>query len=157
MPAALPAALLGAQLILTAAADGPPRFDVAATCNSPGRNAVAAESSSDGCLRSERAAGDELRKRWGDFSAAAKRQCSQQSRAGGFPSYVEMLTCLELASGNVPARGPENRATTGQGSVGPAATGSTGRAARGGGSALTDEPSPRQRTDPLKVLGKPAQ
>ncbi|MFE1597563.1 hypothetical protein [Methylobacterium sp. ID0610] len=155
MPAALPAALLGAHLLLVAAAaDGPPRLDVSATCNSPGRASVSTESGSDGCMRSERAAGDDLRKRWDDFSAAAKRQCSQQSRAGGFPSYVEMLTCLELASGNVPVRGPNNRATTGQGSAGPTTTGSTQSGPEG--SALTDEPSPSQRTDPLKVLGKPA-
>ncbi|MGY2048039.1 hypothetical protein [Methylobacterium sp. JK268] len=157
MPVALPLALLGAHLVLTAAADGPPRLDVEATCNSPGRASVSTENGADGCLRSERAAGDDLRKRWRDFSANSKRQCSKQSQAGGFPSYVEMLTCLELASGNVPARGPENGATAGQGGVGPATTGSTRSNARSErGTALTDEPAPSQRTDPLKVLGKPA-
>ncbi|ACA15929.1 conserved hypothetical protein [Methylobacterium sp. 4-46] len=153
MPAALPAALLGAHVLL-AAADGPPRFNIEATCKSPGRASVSNDAGADGCLRSERAAGDDLRKRWGDFSGTAKRQCSQQSRAGGFPSYVEMLTCLELASGNVPVHGPENGATAGQGGAGPATTGSTRRGEEG--TALTTAPSPQQRTDPLRVLGKPA-
>ena len=154
MPAALPLALMSALLILVAA-DGPPRLDIAATCNSPGRASVSQESGSDGCVRSERSAGDELRKRWGEFSGSAKSQCSQQSRAGGFPSYVEMLTCLELASGAVPVTSPTNRATAGQGS--PATTGSVRGRAEERADRLTAEPSPRQRTDPIKVLGKPAQ
>lgn len=153
MPAALPLALLGAQLVLVAA-DGPPRLDIEHTCNSPGRASVSQEAGSDGCLRSERSAGDELRKRWGQFSGSAKTQCSQQSRAGGFPSYVEMLTCLELASGSVPVTSPTNRATAGQGS--PATTGSVRGRPEERADSLTAEPSPSQRTDPLKVLGKPA-
>ena len=88
-------------------------------------SSVSQEAGSDGYLRSERSAGDELRKRWGQFSGPAKTQCSQQSRAGGFPSYVEMLTCLELASGAVPVTSPTNRATVGQGS--PATTGAGAR------------------------------
>ncbi|WP_298956758.1 hypothetical protein [uncultured Methylobacterium sp.] len=153
MPAALPLALFGAHLVL-AAADGPPKLDIEGTCNSSGRTSVSQDASGDGCLRSERAAGDELRKRWGEFSPAAKRQCSGQSQAGGFPSYVETLTCLELASGSVPTTSPSNGATAGPG--GPATTGSVGRAPGREGSSMTHEPDPGQRTDPLKVLGKPA-
>ncbi|GJD51773.1 hypothetical protein OPKNFCMD_4531 [Methylobacterium crusticola] len=155
MPAALPLALFGAHLVL-AAADGPPKLDISATCNSPGRASVSQEAGADGCLRSERSAGDDLRKRWGEFSPSAKHQCSQQSRAGGFPSYVEMLTCLELASGSVPVTSPQNSATAGPGN--PATTGSTRRVGEGERDAggLTAEPAPTQRTDPLKVLGKPA-
>ncbi|MEH3145581.1 MAG: hypothetical protein PGN34_09565 [Methylobacterium frigidaeris] len=153
MPAALPLALFGAHLVL-AAADGPPKLDIEGTCNSAGRTAVSQDSSADGCLRSERSAGDDLRKRWGSFSDAAKRQCSAQSQAGGFPSYVETLTCLELASGSVPTTGPSNDATSGQG--GPTSTGSVNRAPGAEGTGLTREPDPSQRTDPLKVLGKPA-
>ncbi|KMO29913.1 hypothetical protein VQ02_28820 [Methylobacterium variabile] len=153
MPAALPLALLSAHLVLVAA-DGPPKLDIEGTCNSPGRASVSQESGSDGCLRSERSAGDELRKRWSEFSGSAKHQCSQQSRAGGFPSYVEMLTCLELASGSVPVTSPRNGATAGQGS--PTTTGSTRGRPEERADSLTAEPSPSQRTDPLKVLGKPA-
>ncbi len=153
MPAALPFALLGAHLVLVAA-DGPPRLDIEHTCNSPGRASVSQEAGSDGCLRSERSAGDELRKRWGQFSGSAKTQCSQQSTAGGFPSYVEMLTCLELASGAVPVTSPRNSATAGQGS--PTSTGSVRGRPEERADSLTAEPAPSQRTDPLKVLGKPA-
>jgi len=124
--------------------DGPPKLDIQATCRSPGRTEVQVQASQkeseDGCLRSERAAQDEIKKRWNDYSADAKAQCSKQSQAGGFPSYVETVTCLELASGTVPSQ-------TGGGegvSKGPS---------KGSGS-LASEPSAKQRTDPIEILDK---
>jgi hypothetical protein len=32
----------------------------------------------------------EAEQHWGSYTAAAKRQCQDQFKAGGFPSYVEM-------------------------------------------------------------------
>lgn len=125
--------------------DGPPTFDVEKTCRSPGRAEVQVQASKqdseDGCLRSERAAHEELKKRWGEFTPAAKLQCSKQSQAGGFPSYVETVTCLELATGTVPAQ------TNGGDKPAP-----KGAATGGGGSDATAEPSPKQRTNPIDVL-----
>ena len=149
MPVSLPFALLGAQLVsapLLLAANIEP------TCKNAGASSVGL-GGSDGCLRSEREAKGTLEREWGRFNAPARAQCSQQSDAGGLPSYVELLTCLELASGTVPTTAPQNGATGGQGSPG------AGAPRRGGeeGSALTREPSPSQRTDPVQTLGKPAQ
>jgi hypothetical protein len=127
-----------AALVLTlapaVAADGPPSLDIEKTCQSAASAGVNDNASKDGCLRSERSAKDEVRRRWGEFPPAAKRQCEKQFEAGGFPSYVEMVTCLELASG------------TGLKSDG-----------QQGGTSVTKEPHPSQRTDPIEVLGKPAQ
>jgi len=116
------------------AADGPPSLDIDKTCRSAASAGVNDNASKDGCLRSERSARDEVKRRWTEFTPAAKRQCEKQFDAGGFPSYVEMVTCLELASG-------------------------TGLKANGqqGGTSVTKEPHPGQRTDPIEVLGKPAQ
>lgn len=136
------------------AEDGPPRLDIEKTCSSPGRTQVQVQASQqdsqDGCLRSERAAHDELKKRWGEFSTDAKSQCTKQSQAGGFPSYVETVTCLELATGVVPAQtnSGNSEATGGPG----APKGGAGGGGEKGG--LTAEPSPKQRTNPLDVLGK---
>ncbi len=138
-------AALGLTLLATHAfAEGPPDLDVEKTCRSSGRVQVglSEKDSQDGCLRSERQAHDELKKRWGEFTPDAKAQCSKQSEAGGFPSYVETVTCLELATGTVPAQTGGGNAPKG------AATGG------GKGSALTAEPSPKERTDPIDVLNK---
>ncbi len=131
------------------AEDGPPKLDIEATCKSASKAEVSLSdnASVDGCLRSERAAHDELKRRWNDYTPAAKLQCSKQSQAGGFPSYVETVTCLELASGTVPTQpAGDSPATAGDAARKGAATG------RSSDSRLTAEPSPRQRTDPLKVL-----
>ncbi|WP_236960811.1 hypothetical protein [Methylobacterium durans] len=137
----------------TAAADGPPKLDVDATCRSAARAEVSVSdnASVEGCLRSERDARKEAERRWGDYSSAAKRQCEQQFQAGGYPSYVEMVTCLELASGTVPTQsGGGGAATAGPGA--PQRT--TGGAERGAGD-VTREPSPSDRTNPIEVLNKP--
>jgi hypothetical protein len=128
-----------ALLLLGAAAraeSGPPQLDIDRTCRSAASASVSDNASQEGCLRSERASRDEVKRRWGEFTPAAKRQCEKQFEAGGFPSYVEMVTCLELASG------------TGL----PASSGGTNAAKGTGTGSATREPSPSQRTDPIKVL-----
>jgi hypothetical protein len=113
---------------------GPPNLDIEQTCKSAASASVSENASQDGCLRSERASRDEIKRRWGEFTPAAKSQCEKQFQAGGFPSYVELVTCLELASGTgLPKQADDSR--SGQGA-----------------SSVTKEPSPAQRTDPIKVL-----
>lgn len=137
-----------ALLLLAAsalAADGPPTLDIASTCKTAASAGVGDNASEDGCLRSERAAHDEVKRRWGAFTRASKVRCEKQFEAGGSPSYVEMVTCLELANGSVPTR-PDGRGTdTGADSGKPA-----------GPSSSVGEPSPGQRTNPIEVLGKPS-
>lgn len=137
-------ALLSAPLLLGAAAaraDAPPTLDIASTCRSSGSANPDSGRGAEGCLRSENEAHSSLKRQWAKFGPDAKRQCSQQSRAGGFPSYVELLTCLELATGSVDTQPRE-----------PAATGSTGGKVRDMPSTDAD---PRTRIDPKSVLGKP--
>lgn len=121
--------------------DGPPKLNIEATCKSASGVQVrlSETSSEEGCLRSERQAHDELKRRWDDFSPAAKKQCARQFEAGGYPSYVETVTCLELATGSVPAQPGEPPGKNG------AATGS-------GSDDIAAEPSPKQRTNPIDVL-----
>jgi hypothetical protein len=126
-----------ALLVLATAAraeSGPPDLNIERTCQSAASASVSDNASQEGCLRSERASRDEVKRRWNEFTPAAKNQCEKQFEAGGFPSYVEMVTCLELASGTgLPKQSDDSRA---------------GR----GTSSATKEPSPAQRTDPIKVL-----
>ena len=48
------------------------------------------------CFRDEQAARSTLEKEWSGFSSAQKALCDRLEKAGGMPSYVEYLTCLEM-------------------------------------------------------------
>lgn len=145
-------ALLGC-LAGAARADAVPSLDIEKTCRSAGRvdigSSATEEESRNGCLRSEREARKEAERRWGDYTPAAKKQCQSQFQAGGYPSYVEMVTCLELASGTVPSQ--TGAAGTTVGGPGPA-KGRASQEGRQGTSTLTQEPSPSDRTNPIQVL-----
>jgi Collagen triple helix repeat (20 copies) len=69
-----------------------PRFNVAATCRADQSKAAA-----DSCLADENRARALLEKEWGQFRAADRQQCTQASGMPGFQSYVELITCLEMA------------------------------------------------------------
>ena len=147
-PLLLAALSLGPVCGAARAEDGPPKLDVTATCQSAQRvqKTLSDNVSADACLNSERGAERDLKKRWSEFPAAARTQCTQQFQAGGFPSYVELLTCLELASGAVPTQPALDSAGKSDGG------GAASRGDRKGGSTLTREPAPTQRTNPIEVL-----
>ena len=135
--------------VAPARADAVPTLDVEKTCRSAqvAGSGISDRANYDGCLRSERDAKREAEHKWGSYSAAAKRQCEAQFHAGGYPSYVEMITCLELASGTVPTQTNDGgKAVSGPGSPRGA------NAPSEGGSNLTREPPASQRTNPIEVL-----
>jgi hypothetical protein len=143
-------ALLALTLAATAAhADAVPNLDVEKTCQSAQvtNTSISDQANYDGCLRSEREAQREAQRHWDTYTPAAKRQCSEQFKAGGYPSYVEMVTCLELASGTVPTQS----GTGGQAVGGPGSPRDV-KVQREGGANLTKEPPASQRTNPIQVL-----
>lgn len=147
--AIVPGALALLALATGAArADAVPKLDVEKTCRSAqvANTSIDDKSNYDGCLRSEREAKREAESHWGDYTSAAKTQCQAQFTAGGFPSYVEMVTCLELASGTVPTQNGDG------GNGGGAGAPRDAKARRESGGSLTKEPSASQRTDPIRVL-----
>jgi hypothetical protein len=79
-----------------ALADNPPKLDVTISCNAAARGAISAGRDTESCLADERAALDLLAKGWSDFNAAHKTQCIGNVKTGGPPSYVELLSCLEV-------------------------------------------------------------
>ena len=50
-----------------------------------------------GCMQDEMAAKDQLAKRWSQFKPKDRSDCVEQAREPS-PSYVEVLTCLEMDS-----------------------------------------------------------
>ena len=99
---------LSSQLFI-AVADGVPEFDPSPGC----RAAVAVMPGSfEACMGDERTARSRLATEWLGFSAADRASCAGNETVGGSPSYVELLTCLEMSKA---ARAlPENK-TTGAG------------------------------------------
>jgi hypothetical protein len=57
------------------------------------------------CTKDETDAKNELDKSWPQFGASDKQTCVGESSTGGGQSYVELLTCLEMSSGEFLARG----------------------------------------------------
>jgi hypothetical protein len=51
----------------------------------------------EACLAKERDAREQLARQWKDFAADHRASCVRSTSAGGVPSYIELLTCLEIA------------------------------------------------------------
>ncbi len=100
MPALLPVLLLGTQVVLVAA-DQVPKLDVSVSCRSAGASSVTAPVSGTrnaaACEKDENDARDKLKQEWTTFSEAERARCTRIATLGGSPSYVELLTCLEMA------------------------------------------------------------
>jgi hypothetical protein len=78
------------------AADRIPAFDIVHNCTAEVESA-GIEKVAD-CTKDETDARNELDKRWPQFSASNKQTCVVESSIG-VQSYVELLTCLEMSSG----------------------------------------------------------
>jgi hypothetical protein len=83
----------------TATAGSAPRFDVAETCrgaqDSVGDRGPA---SVESCMKYEQGAHEKLNESWRRYARGDTNHCTQLSSLRGFQSYVELLTCLEMAS-----------------------------------------------------------
>ena len=76
------------------AAGGVPKFDIALSCRG---TADATGATARTCTADEESARDELGKRWTQFAPEKRTRCTQVSSMSGFQSYVELITCLEIA------------------------------------------------------------
>lgn len=105
MPAllsALRSALVAGVLVVAAthaapAADDIPRFDIGPSCKAAAIAAVTSSRDETACKSDENTALDKLKQDWSQYNANQRGHCVRLSSLGGSPSYVELLTCLELA------------------------------------------------------------
>jgi len=74
-----------------------PAFDLKKSCRATEDAALSLGRSVEACISSEEAAREKLQERWAEFPGAKRTECVGVSRIGGLPSYIEVLTCLELA------------------------------------------------------------
>ncbi len=89
-------ASIGFSASASAAGDKVPKLDVAESCREA--QAIAGEDKNltyKGCMHDERNAEAQLVQRWTKFKAVDRQNCLAQGIAP-LPSYVEILTCLEM-------------------------------------------------------------
>lgn len=94
MTSLLSALALGGFL-LVATGDEVPTLNTGPTCSDVGSLSMDASGSS--CRQDEKEARDSLATQWKNFPAADRNECLAETQIGGFPSYVQVLTCLEMA------------------------------------------------------------
>ena len=80
-----------------------PDLDVKTSCSDAQKFSSGSgtqDSAFKGCMQDEMNAKDQLAKRWSAFKPKDKQTCVEQARAPS-PSYVEVLTCLEMDTGAI--------------------------------------------------------
>src|SRR5690349_15727046 len=94
--------LFGCLGSLAAEAQQLPRFNVEATCKAA--QPLSAEDTNPyaSCMRDETEAERQLQQIWSSAAAGPRETCGQEAQVGGTPSYVDMLTCLQMAQGATP-------------------------------------------------------
>jgi len=81
-----------------AVADEVPNFDVAASCRA-GESIGTTKTALSACLQKENEARDQLKAQWAQFKQRDKTTCIRLCNCGGVAgSYIELLTCLQMAS-----------------------------------------------------------
>jgi len=90
-------ALLVLPNLASAKPDGVPRFDVSRSCEDA-RAFVGNDQNLayKGCMKDENDARAELARKWAHFKPGDRKDCVAQGIAP-VPSYVEILTCLEMS------------------------------------------------------------
>jgi hypothetical protein len=98
------AAIIAASRVTdqASAADRIPAFDIVRNCSA---EAASAGAETADCTKDETDAKNELDQRWPQFGASDKQVCVGESSIGGAQSYVELLTCLKMSSGEFLASG----------------------------------------------------
>lgn len=77
-------------------ADTVPRFDIAASCGSADKSATGIGRPVEACRNDEEKARTALEMRWSEYPARARTTCTEGAGLGGPPSYVQLITCLEM-------------------------------------------------------------
>ena len=83
-------------LHLIAAPGGVPNLDVRPSCNGAAAAGLVASDTMQSCLSDEQNARDQLVKSWRGFNSADRAECVSTTMNFD-PSYVELLTCLEMS------------------------------------------------------------
>jgi hypothetical protein len=82
-------------------ASGIPHFNIEATCRAAPSLQGGIQKPYQSCLEEEKTARAQLEKVWTMHTTQQRTECvSLEGVGGGSPSYVEVLTCLEMYAAN---------------------------------------------------------
>jgi hypothetical protein len=97
MPISISMIIVGSQLIV-AVVDGVPKFDIARSCklDVAATAGLSVDQSIKSCMSDEQRARQRLAGQWSKFPPATRASCTSQESIGGTPSYVSLLTCLQM-------------------------------------------------------------
>jgi hypothetical protein len=109
MLAAMGTTVAVAVAFVLVAADRIPTFNVEPGCRDVAAKA-APVGSVEACMRKEQEARNQLVSEWTQFAAADQSYCVDLTTMAGEPSYVALLTCLELRRDARRLRQQENSA-----------------------------------------------
>jgi uncharacterized protein YecT (DUF1311 family) len=92
--------VLGTQFVMPIA-DGVPKFAIARECRLDSTQAfdlgAGLNETVKRCVADEQQALTQLQTQWSQFRDPDKAQCTEETHIGGTPSYVDLLTCLQMA------------------------------------------------------------
>jgi hypothetical protein len=95
MPNSILLITFGASLVLMVA-DELPNFSVEASCKAAEGFGLAIPHTLESCVQDENAAKTELGKNWTTYPPAERSRCVAETMISD-PSYVDVLTCLQMA------------------------------------------------------------
>ena len=97
MPISISMIVVGAHLVV-AVADRVPAFDISRSCklDLAATAGLSVDQSLKNCVNDENRARQQLMSQWSKFSASSRAQCIPLENVGGTPSYVSLLTCLQM-------------------------------------------------------------
>jgi hypothetical protein len=97
MPISISLIVLSSQLVI-AVADRVPNFDIARSCklDIAATAGLSVDQSMKSCVRDEQKARQQLARQWSKFPVPRRASCTGQESIGGTPSYVSLLTCLQM-------------------------------------------------------------
>ncbi len=86
-------ALILATHLIAGSAASIPQFDIVKSCKAEADDSAGMAT----CIRDENDARDQLKAEWSSFDSTDKPNCRNETSEDSTPSYVELLTCLEMA------------------------------------------------------------
>lgn len=97
MPVSFSMIILNSHLVV-AVADGMPNYDIVRSCklDAAASAGLSVDQSIKSCVNDEQGARKQLAGQWSKFPAASRASCASLENIGGTPSYVSLLTCLQM-------------------------------------------------------------